>query len=90
MQRMLRSLLIAALLVTAGRAFADDHKDPSAGKAGTTPKTKIYDFTGDTIEGDRLKPDGSTVTSIGFDKQPSLIRIRTSFIKEIVKSAEDL
>ena len=54
------------------------------------PKVKIYDFSGDTIEGDLIKPEGTSVDARDFAKHTSLIRIRTNFIAEILKSAEDL
>ena len=53
-------------------------------------KVKVYDFSGDTIEGDLIKPDGSDLNARDFAKHSSLIRIRTNFIPEIIKSAEDL
>ena len=51
---------------------------------------KVYDFSGDTIEGDLIRPEGTTVDARDFAKHASLIRIRTNFIPEIIKSAEDL
>jgi len=77
----------AAMLVVslAGSASADDKK--GGGGAG---KVKVYDFSGDTIEGDLIKPEGSTVQAETFAKHSSLIRIRKDFIPEIIKSAEDL
>jgi hypothetical protein len=76
---------LALILFVTGTAVAQ----PKAGgdKAG---KTKVYDFTGDTIEGDLVKPEGSTVDARDFAKHSSLIRIRKDFIPEIIKSAEDL
>ena len=53
-------------------------------------KVKTYDFSGDTIDGDLLKPDGDIVDTRKFASHTSLIRIRKNFIKEILKSAEDL
>jgi len=53
-------------------------------------KTKSYDFTGDDIDGDLVKPDGVQVDTRVFATHTSLIRIRKDFIKEILKSAEDL
>ena len=55
-----------------------------------TDKVKTYDFSGDTIDGDLLKPDGEVVDTRTFASHTSLIRIRKDFIKEILKSAEDL
>ena len=51
---------------------------------------KVYDFSGDTIEGDLVKPEGTDVSVTDFGKHSSLIKIRKDFIPEIIKSAEDL
>lgn len=83
----LTTMTFVSLLSSA--AFADDKKAPAGGgdKAG---KVKVYDFSGDTIEGDLVKPEGSTVDARDFAKHSSLIKIRKDFIPEIIKSAEDL
>ena len=69
-----------------GTAYAQK-KDGGGGGDG---KVKVYDFSGDTIEGDLIKPEGSTVDARDFAKHSSLISIRKDFIPEIIKSAEDL
>jgi hypothetical protein len=58
------------------------------GASGDNVKT--YDFSGDTIDGDLLRPDGDVVDTRNFASHSSLIRIRKDFVKEILKSAEDL
>jgi hypothetical protein len=78
------ALSIALVGVLASTALAQN-----AGNAGKA-KVKVYDFSGDTIEGDLIKPEGTTVDAIDFAKHSSLIRIRKDFIAEILKSAEDL
>ena len=78
-------IMFAVLGLATGTAFAQK-KGADAG-AG---KVKVYDFSGDTIEGDLIKPEGSTVDARDFAKHSSLIRIRKDFIPEIIKSAEDL
>lgn len=83
--RKLASALVLVLF-TAGVAAAQ----PKAAKAEAPGKTKVYDFSGDTIEGDLVKPEGSTLDARDFAKHSSLIRIRKDFIPEIIKSAEDL
>lgn len=93
MQKILGSLAAALVLVAVtglglGRAQADDKK--SGGDKGGNAKVKVYDFSGDTIEGDLIRPEGSTVDARDFAKHSSLIRIRKDFIPEIIKSAEDL
>jgi hypothetical protein len=82
--RKLSSALVLVLFLTGVAAAQPKAADKNAGK------TKVYDFTGDTIEGDLVKPEGSTVDARDFAKHTSLIRIRKDFIPEIIKSAEDL
>lgn len=77
---------LVALMIALGAtpALAQDKPGDKAAKV------KVYDFSGDTIEGDLIKPEGSTVDVRDFAKHSSLIKIRTNFIPEIIKSAEDL
>ena len=86
-------LLAAIVLVaaTAGTAFAQEKgQDKKGGGGDKGAKVKVYDFSGDTIEGDLIRPEGSTVDARDFAKHSSLISIRKDFIREIIKSAEDL
>ena len=76
---------LLSLVMLVGVAAADDKKG-----GGGNAKVKTYDFSGDTIEGDLIKPEGSTVDARDFAKHSSLINIRKDFIPEIIKSAEDL
>jgi hypothetical protein len=87
MQKLLGAL-VTLLLVGGGTALAQPAKAGGADKGAG--KVKVYDFSGDTIEGDLIKPEGSTVDARDFSKHGSLIRIRKDFIPEIIKSAEDL
>ena len=81
---MRKLVIMFAVLGLSGVAYAQ--KAPAGGNA----KVKVYDFSGDTIEGDLIKPEGSTVDARDFAKHSSLITIRKDFIPEIIKSAEDL
>lgn len=85
MRKLVLAVLSLALMTSI--AAADDKK---GGGGGGNGKVKTYDFSGDTIEGDLVKPEGSTVDARDFAKHGSLIRIRKEFIQEILKSAEDL
>jgi hypothetical protein len=78
--------LVAVSMFASGDAAAQDKKGDKSGP----PKVKVYDFSGDTIEGDLIRPEGTTVDARDFAKHSSLIRIRKDFIPEIIKSAEDL
>ena len=91
----LANILVAGLAIAAlsapimsGDAVAQKKKGKAAKKADKRVKT--YDFTGDEIDGDLVKPDGEFVDTRKFATHTSLIRIRKDFIREIVKSAEDL
>ena len=84
---MRKLVIVFAVLGLTGVAYAQKKDAPPASGGG---KVKVYDFSGDTIEGDLIKPEGSTVDARDFAKHSSLIRIRKDFIPEIIKSAEDL
>ena len=87
------ALTLFSVVMLTGLAVADDKKPAppaAANGGGGNGKVKTYDFSGDTIEGDLVKPEGSTVDARDFAKHSSLITIRKDFIKEIIKSAEDL
>ena len=85
--------IIAALTVvgamTLAAPLAQAQKKGKEPKA-EAPKTKSYDFTGDEIDGELVKPDGDFLDTRKFASHTSLIRLRKDFIKEILKSAEDL
>jgi hypothetical protein len=86
---MKRAALAASLL--AGLAFTLVPSTSFAqAKKGEKPKVKTFDFSGDEIDGELVKPDGDFIDPRKFATHTSLIRIRQDFIKEIIKSAEDL
>jgi hypothetical protein len=87
-------LALALISLTGGSAMAQKKgqgkKDAGGGAADSGQKVKNYDFSADNIEGELIKPDGEMVNQRKFAEHTSLIRVRQDFIKEIVKSAEDL
>jgi hypothetical protein len=83
-------MFLASSITVSGDAFAQKKgaaKPPATDAGG---KVKNYDFSGDNIEGELIKPDGEMVNSRKFAEHTSLIRVRQDFIKEIVKSADNL
>ncbi len=89
MRKAIASFVAVSLLALSfGTAFAQE--EGGGGGDANKGKVKVYDFDGDTIDGDLVKPEGSTVDTRDFGNHASLIRIRKDFIPEIIKSAEDL
>jgi len=93
---MLRRLLAVSLLVgslmAGGVVFAqpggDAAGDPESGTVYA--KKTVYDFEEDIVEGQLVKPEGDYLDSRQKRKQSSLIKVRTDFVPEMLKSAEDL
>jgi hypothetical protein len=94
---LMKRILFATVLGIGFLAFgtaADAQKKgggkPAAAASSGYQKVKTYDFSGDTIDGELVKPDGEFVDTRKSAEHTSLIRVRQDFIKEIVKSAENL
>jgi hypothetical protein len=96
----MRSLIIAALLLTPALASADEptsrtpdatkmHADDCA-RARKAGRTCVLDMGGEEIESNAPTAGGSTIGAVSFGRHESLIRIRREFITEIIKTAEDL
>ena len=66
----MKKLTVLCVLLFAGVASAQPKNAPKApAGGGDKGKVKVYDFSGDTIEGDLIKPEGSTVDARDFAKQ---------------------
>ncbi len=81
------------LAATAGVALAqkkDAAAKPAAPSAAPVKPPKQYSFDADEIQGELVKPTGDFSTARTFAEHGSLIRVRADFVREIVKSAEDL
>ena len=96
-------LAIALLAATATAASAQKKTRSSHGKSGKQAapaaaqqpaagkkKPVFFDFTGDNIDGDRIRPDGTTIFGLRTARHGSLIKLRGDFLREIVKSGERL
>jgi hypothetical protein len=78
--------MLLCCVATVPRASAEPPKTP---KASDAPKTH-YEFDDDTVEGGFARPDDSFVDPRLAAKQKSLIKLRTDFIPELLKSADSL
>ena len=84
-KKLISLVVLVVLLALAGTALAQGKK-----KGKAPAKSKTYDFSGDTIDGELVKPDGEFVDARKFADHKSLIKYRQNFLREILKSAEDL
>ncbi|MBM4319690.1 MAG: hypothetical protein FJ125_06965 [Deltaproteobacteria bacterium] len=89
--------LLLSLLLLASGAVAWAQQRPQDGETVTDPETgqtyakrTVYDFEDDVVEGALVKPEGDYLDSRQRRKQSSLIKVRSDFIPEMLKSAEDL
>jgi len=83
MRRFVASLLPAAAVLVGSVA---DVPFPE-----TQPKEKWVIFSdADTIEGSRGTPAGDPLIGRKQVKQPSLLKVRINFVREILRSAEDI
>ena len=85
--------LVASILALAigapAVAFAQQPRRGATPAPAGNARVRQYDFSGDTIDGELVKPEGEFVNTRQFATHTSLIRVRADFIKEITKSAED-
>lgn len=90
MKSCLRTLTAAllALALIGGTAVTVVAAPPAKVKKAEKPKQ--FDFETDEVTVDVLKPDATMVEVLRQKARQSLIRIRMDFVKEIVRSAEDI
>ena len=94
--KLITALAIVAALALPAAAQPKAKTPTRKGKAATAPqpaakkKPVFFDFTGDNIDGDRIRPDGTTIFGLRAARHGSLIRLRGDFLREIVKTGERL
>lgn len=59
-------------------------------KAEAAPAKTTYNFEDDLVTGDLVRPDGELLRVRRRGRQSSLIRIRETFVPEMLESVEDL
>jgi hypothetical protein len=75
-------MILAAVSLTSVPALAQKSKKPEA-----APAAKHLTFEDDQVEGGRDLPQFEVVGTVQHGRHPSLIRIRTTFVPELLKSA---
>jgi len=95
-QSLLRRIVCSRLLVIAmgglalGTMLASQAAPAMADDKGKKKEEKTYNFEDDGIETQYLRPDTAVTDGLKNNKRASLIRIRTNFFAELIRSAEDL
>ncbi len=93
------SLLAAAFLLVSSGAFAQAAPAPGAGAGGAAPKTSGaggrdegygYEFSDDPLAAGGFGPNDATIRVRPGPVRTTLIRPRTSFVPEMLKSVENL
>ena len=81
---MRKLVIIFAFLALSVPAFAQK------GGAAAGGKVKVYDFSGDTIEGDLSRPDGEYVEAVKRVPHSNLIKIREEYREKVMQSVDEL
>lgn len=90
MNRIVRIVVAAFGIAVFWAPTGDVGAETPKGKAKAEEKVKEMDFEGDVVEAQFLRPDQSVAEALVRRKKSSLIQVRTDFVDEILKSAEDL
>ena len=95
---MLKKLIVMMMVLgmsLPALAAAQDLPQAGAARGGDDDnvvyqKETVYDFDGDDITGNLVKPDGTNIRGDQRGKTSSLIDIRSDFIPEMLKTGETL
>lgn len=95
MRRWLAGSVTTAMLLMPAFAFAQDLPEAGAARDGQGggqqyKETTTYDFEGDDVTGNLVKPNESNIQAQQHGKTSNLIDIRSDFIPEMMKTVEDL
>jgi len=86
-------LLTVVLLAFPATGIAQEAGAAESNQTGggsQVKETTTYDFSGDDVSGNLVKPSGSNIQGNKHGKTSSLIDIRSDFVPEMLKTVEDL
>ena len=91
-QTMLISSIVGALLLVSSAAFAQNTKPAAAagGGGGDSKDGYGYEFSDDPLSAGGFGPNDATIRVRPGPVRTTLIRPRTSFVPEMLKSVENL
>ncbi len=82
--------LLALLVFLSLSGFSPGVAYAAAPAEEEAPKDQEFNFEGDEVSTDYLKPNTMMVEGLRRGRRSSLISIRLNFVAEIVKSADDI
>jgi len=84
--------LVASTDLVAVTARAAPPAPPTAAPpaADAKPQKRKFNFEGDTISTDYLKPGTMLIEGVSRGRRSSLIEVRLDFVNEILRSADDI
>ena len=83
-------LLLAALALSAGPAFAQDEVDPDSGRKVIYKQKTEIDFEGVEVEGELVKPQGALLLDRQRASFNPLIKLRLDFNEEMQQSVDEI
>ncbi len=87
---MKKSRLLFALLAFLVLGLAPAASAAPRGAPAPEADEQVFDFEGDEVSTDFLKPNTMLVEGLRRGRMSSLISVRLNFVDEIVRSAEDI
>lgn len=87
----MKKLMVIATLgaLALGATLGEAQAAPPA-PAETKPQKRKFNFEGDTISTDYLKPGTMLIEGVSRGRRSSLIEVRLDFVNEILRSADDI
>jgi hypothetical protein len=90
MRTLFALLLVPAIAAADPARTAEQKHEGDCAAARKANRTCVLDMGKEDLTGDKPIGTGVAVGVIKIEKEPSLIHLRTDFIVEIIRSAEDL
>jgi hypothetical protein len=84
------SILIASLLIAGSAYAAPPPTGAATAEKGKKKGAQVFDFEGDVIESEFLRPNSALVETVKKRAGLSLVRIKTSFLDKILATVDEL
>ncbi len=85
--RTMRNLAVVATMMVAAPSALAGAPPPAA---ESKPEKRTFNFDGDTISTDFLKPGTMLLEGVTRGRRSSLIEVRLDFVPELMRSADDI